>query len=68
MRLLADWLPIVLFFAVYKLSDLYWATAVAIIATLAVMGLLKLRGHPIEAMQWVSLVLIVVFGGATIWL
>jgi len=68
MRLLADWLPIVLCFAVYKLSDLYWATAVAIIATLAVMGLLKFRGHPIEAMQWVGLVLIVVFGGATIWL
>jgi intracellular septation protein len=68
MRLLADWLPIILFFVVYKFSDLYWATAVAIIATLAVMGLLKLRGHAIEAMQWVSLILIVVFGGATIWL
>ena len=68
MRLLDDWLPIILFFVVYKLSDLYWATAVAIIATLAVMGLLKLKGHAIETMQWVSLILIVVFGGATIWL
>lgn len=68
MKLLADWLPIILFFVVYKLSDLYWATGVAIAATLTVMAMLKARGHAIEAMQWVSLGLIVVFGGATIWL
>lgn len=68
MKLLADWLPIILFFVVYKLADLYWATGVAIAATLIVMAMLKARGHAIEAMQWVSLVLIVVFGGATIWL
>ncbi len=66
MKLLADWLPIILFFVVYKLSDLYWATGVAIVSTLAVMALIKLRGHSIETMQWVSLALIVVFGGATI--
>ncbi|MFZ9757378.1 MAG: septation protein IspZ, partial [Burkholderiaceae bacterium] len=29
MKLLADWLPIVAFFVVYKTVDLYWATAVA---------------------------------------
>lgn len=66
MRLVADWLPIILFFVVYKLVDLYWATGVAIIATLALMALLRLRGQPIDTMQWVSLILIVVFGGATI--
>ena len=66
MKLLADWLPIILFFVVYKAVDLYWATGVAIAATLAVMGYMKLRSHAIETMQWVSLGLIVVFGGATI--
>jgi intracellular septation protein len=66
MKLLADWLPIVLFFVVYKAVDLYWATGVAIIATLVLMGWMKLNKHPIDTMQWVSLGLIVVFGGATI--
>jgi intracellular septation protein len=66
MKLLADWLPIILFFVVYKAVDLYWATGVAIAATLVLMAYLKLRNHPIETMQWVSLALIVVFGGATI--
>ncbi|MBU3725662.1 MAG: septation protein A [Burkholderiaceae bacterium] len=68
MKILADWLPIILFFVVYKFSDLYWATGVAIAATLIVMAVLKARGHTIEAMQWVSLGLIVLFGGATIFL
>ena len=66
MKLLADWLPIILFFVVYKAVDLYWATGVAIGATLVLMAYMKLRHHPIETMQWVSLGLIVVFGGATI--
>jgi intracellular septation protein len=66
MKLLADWLPIILFFVVYKAVDLYWATGVAIAATLLLMAYLKLRNHPIETMQWVSLALIVLFGGATI--
>lgn len=66
MRLVADWLPIILFFAVYKLVDLYWATGVAIVATLVLMAVMRARGHPIDTMQWVSLILIVVFGGATI--
>lgn len=66
MKLFAEWLPIILFFIVYKAIDLYWATGVAIVATFCVMGWMRLRGHPIETMQWVSLALIVVFGGATI--
>lgn len=65
-KLLADWLPIILFFVVYKAVDLFWATGAAIVATFAIMGWMKLRGHAIETMQWVGLVLIVVFGGATL--
>lgn len=65
-RLIADWLPIILFFVVYKAVDLYAATSVAIAATLVLMAYMKLSGQRIEAMQWASLALIVVFGGATI--
>jgi len=44
------------------------ATAVAIVTSLAQVGWLLARGRKIEPMLWVSLGVIVVFGGATIWL
>ena len=65
-KLLADWLPIILFFVAYKLADLYVATAVAIVASALLMGWMRIRGMPIDKMQWLSLGLIVVFGGATL--
>lgn len=42
------------------------ATAVAIIATFAQIGWLLVRGRKVDTMLWMSLVLIVVFGGATL--
>jgi len=68
MKILFDLLPIVLFFAAFKLADIYVATAVAIAATAAMIGWTWLKTHKVDPMQWVSLALIVVFGGATIWL
>lgn len=65
-KLLADWLPIILFFVAYKLADLYVATAVAIVASALLIGWMRIRGLPIDKMQWLSLGLIVVFGGATL--
>jgi intracellular septation protein len=44
------------------------ATAVAIVASLLQVGWLLLRGRKVDAMLWVSLGVIVFFGGATIWL
>ena len=44
------------------------ATVVVIVATLAQILVLKLRGKKIDMMLWISLVLVVVFGGATIWI
>ncbi len=43
------------------------ATLVTMVATLLQVIWLKLRGQKIEAMLWLTLVLVVVFGGATIW-
>ena len=43
------------------------ATVVVIVATLAQVAWLKLRGRKVDTMLWVSLVLVVVLGGATIW-
>jgi intracellular septation protein len=43
------------------------ATAVAIVASLLQVGTLLARGRKVDTMLWISLAVIVVFGGATIW-
>lgn len=47
---------------------IYLATFIAIIASVLQILWVKLRGHKVETMLWVSLGIIVVFGGATLWL
>ena len=66
MKFLVDFFPIALFFVTFKLAGIYVATGVAIAATLLQIGWLYFRNGKVEAMQWVSLVIIVLFGGATL--
>jgi intracellular septation protein len=97
MKLLLDLLPVILFFAAFKLAGMQpeaslalvqtWlgplmsdtkvpadqapilvATAVAIVASLLQVGWQLLRKKKVDAMLWISVAVIVVFGGATIWL
>lgn len=96
MKLLLDFLPILLFFASFKGAEgnrewaadfatrhfggivsggtvgpteapVLLATVVVVLATLAQVLWLKLARRRVDTMLWVSLVLVVVFGGATIW-
>ncbi len=66
MKFLFDLFPVLCFFAVYWISDIYVATVAAIAATFAQVAWLRLRRRRIEPMLWVSLALIVVFGGLTL--
>lgn len=66
MKFLFDLFPVILFFAAFKFAGIYVATGVAIVATLGQVGWLKARGRKVEPMLWVSLGIIVVFGGATL--
>lgn len=97
MKILLDFLPIILFFATYKIADLnkeaaalwatqsfgalvsggvvapaiaatLWATVIAILATVIQVSWLLARRKRVEPMLWISLVMIVLFGGATLWL
>lgn len=43
------------------------ATAVAIVASVVQVGGQLARGRKVDAMLWISLAVIIVFGGATIW-
>jgi len=96
MKILFDFLPIVLFFGMFKYAEGHkdWAattatdwlgfmvsggvvgpseapvllaTVVVIIATLAQILWLKVRGKKVDTMLWVSLALVTVLGGATIY-
>ena len=66
MKFLFDFLPLILFFAAFKFAGIFVATGVAIAATIAQIGWLLARRRKVGAMQWTSLVIIVVFGGATL--
>lgn len=67
MKILLDFLPIIVFFVVYKTTgDIIVATAVLIPATLLQMAYTWFRFHKVEKMQLVTLVLVILLGGATI--
>ena len=66
MKFLFDLFPVVLFFVAFKLFDIYVATAVAIAASFLQIGWLKWKRRKVDNMMWVTLVIIVVFGGATL--
>ena len=65
MQLIADYFPLLLFFIAFKWQGIYVATAVAIVASVAQIAYFRYRGK-VSAVHWVSLAVIVVFGGATL--
>lgn len=67
MRILFDFIAIILFFATYMLTkNMVWATLVAVVAGIFQAAFTYWKFKKLEPMQWVSLILIVVFGGLTI--
>ncbi|MBT3335771.1 MAG: septation protein A [Methylococcales bacterium] len=68
MKLLFDFFPIILFFGAFKLYGIYMATAVAIGATILQVTFTWIRYRKVEMMHWITLILIVVMGGLTLYL
>lgn len=66
MKLLFDLFPVLLFFAAYKLYDIYVATGVAIAAGLLQVAYVWLRHHRIEKTHVATAALLLVFGGLTL--
>jgi intracellular septation protein len=66
MKFLFDLFPIILFFIAFKTYDIFVATAVAIVATFVQIGWVWLRHRKVDKMMWISLVVIIIFGGATL--
>lgn len=68
MKLLFDFFPILLFFITYKFFDIYYATSVAIAASFIQVGISWLKTKKFEPMHLLTLAIIVIFGGLTLYL
>jgi intracellular septation protein len=66
MKFLFDLFPVILFFVAFKFSGIYVATAVAMVATFVQIGWVWFKHRKVDTMLWVSLVIITVFGGMTL--
>lgn len=68
MKFLFDLFPILLFFLAYKMYDIYVATAVAIAAAFVQTGLFWVKHRKFENMHLITLGILVLFGGLTLFL
>jgi intracellular septation protein len=66
MKLLFDFFPILLFFICYKFFGIYTATAVAMAASVAQVLFYRIKHQRYEKLHLISLSLILVLGGATL--
>lgn len=66
MQLLFDFFPVVAFFIAYKLSDIYVATGVIIVAVIIQSAVQWIRFRKISPMSLISGVLVLIFGGLTL--
>lgn len=65
-KLLAEFLPIVIFFILYKVSDLYIATAGLVLVSGLQVLYCKYRYGKVEKKQLITFLLLFVFGGLTV--
>ena len=68
MQPLFDLLPVIAFFIAYKLAGIYTATAVLIVAVILQVAVQWLRHKKVSKMALTSAVLVLLFGGLTLWL
>ena len=66
MKMLADLFPVILFFVAYQLFDIYVATQVAIVAAALQVAYHRIRYGRVENTHWLTLGLLVAFGGLTL--
>ena len=66
MKFLFDFFPIVLFFIAYKMYDMFVATGVIIVASILQVSFHWYKHRRFEKMHVITLLLVVVLGGATI--
>ncbi|WP_172566925.1 septation protein A [Vibrio fluvialis] len=68
MKQLLDFIPLIIFFALFKFYDIYVATGALIAATAVQVAVTYFMFKKVEKMQLFTFVLVAVFGGMTIFL
>ncbi|MEH0665770.1 septation protein A [Vibrio scophthalmi] len=68
MKQLLDFIPLIIFFALYKMVDIYAATGALIVATAIQIAITYFVYKKVEKMQLITFVMVAVFGGMTIFL
>ena len=68
LKLIVDFGPLVVFFVAYKMAGLMSATLALIIATIIALGLGYATTRRVALMPLVTAIVVVVFGGLTLWL
>ncbi|RJX70230.1 septation protein A [Vibrio sinensis] len=68
MKQLLDFIPLIIFFALYKMYDIYTATGALIIASAIQIALTYAIYKKVEKMQLITFLMVAVFGGMTIFL
>lgn len=68
MQFLYDLLPVVFFFIAYKMAGIYVATAVLIVGVLIQTAISWFRHKKVSPMLLTSAVLVLIFGGLTLWI
>jgi len=66
MMQLLEWLPLVVFFAAFKLLDIYWATAALMLACFLVMVVYRWRTGRFKTMHVITVAVLAVLGTATL--
>ncbi|QDP01107.1 septation protein A [Thalassotalea sp. PS06] len=61
-----EFIPLIIFFVVYKTVDIYWATGALIISAAIQLIVMKIQGKEIPQKQWWLFGLIAVFGALTL--
>ena len=66
MNQLLDWSPLVVFFVVFKLLGIYWATAALMLVCCAVMIVHRLHAGRFKTMHVITVAVVLVLGAATL--
>ncbi|MCF6764910.1 septation protein A [Thiotrichales bacterium 19S3-7] len=66
-KALFDFFPVIVFFVFFKLKNIFVATGALMVASCIQIGYLYFRYRKVEAKHIITLVLVLVFGGATIY-
>jgi intracellular septation protein len=66
MKQLIDFIPLIIFFAVYKFANIYVATGALMAATVIQIIALQVLYKKIEKGNWITLILVLIFGAMTL--